>query len=784
VVVGVGCDYGGVGGVGDEAAVVTGVQHEPEAAGVLVVEEGVEGEGLVVVDDEGAAAEGGDGFVPEVEAAGEGGRGDGAGVGEAEGAGDAVEGEGGEFGLGAVDADLLEANGEDDAGVEEVVVVLLVPAVFVEVSEVEAEFGAEGLLEAGLVEVLAFGADADGLGAEGGLDGGGGEAGGGGGAAEEEVFVGRSLKGAVVGGAEDGVGGLEMVGGTEAGLPLALADEEGVVVEAEAEGEAPGAPGEGVLDEGGGEAAAAGGVEAEVGAAAAEVVGGEVGVVVLGAGRVEGGGDDGEGEGFAEGEGLVVGAGAEGVVAEDAAVAGAGVDGGEAAGLAGGDGGIAGTGGEGRFGGAEGEVGVEGGFGAKGADPAEGGGEVAEELALVLAGGVLGAEVGELEGGAAGHGGEAEDVVGAFGEVEAKEGALGVAAVVEVVERDLIEVAVGLEVAEGEAVAEGAALAGELEEGAVHVEAAGLPLEVAGGAAAGTEAGAGGDVGDGRDLAAELGGDVAGEEFDGLGEVGVNGVGEGTGHLVGDGHAVDDISHLVVGTAGVDGAVGVLGEAREGDEDGFHAAAAEAGGHAVNFALIHLGMGAGFFGIDEAGSAAVDGHGGGEGPEFEGDGEIDGDVGAEGDLFGPGLEALALDDEAIGVEGDVGEGEGAGFGGDGGAMEAGDGVLEADGGCGDGAAVRVEDAAGEGGRRLGEDQGREEGEEYSSSAPHSAPNEKAISTAVFDRCRRRAGGCGIERDLMWGDGGCLAGGRRRARMGPGVQFCAAAGNEQKGNGIC
>ena len=64
-------------------------------------------------------------------------------------------------------------------------------------------------------------------------------------------------------------------------------------------------------------------------------------------------------------------------------------------------------------------------------------------------------------------------------------------------------------------------------------------------------------------LRAELRRDVAGHQFGRLDDADVERVGERAGQLIADRQAVDHVGHLVVRAARVDGAVGVLREARE-----------------------------------------------------------------------------------------------------------------------------------------------------------------------------------------------------------------------------
>lgn len=86
-------------------------------------------------------------------------------------------------------------------------------------------------------------------------------------------------------------------------------------------------------------------------------------------------------------------------------------------------------------------------------------------------------------------------------------------------------------------------------------------------------AGAGGDLGNSGDLIAVLGGDVAGVKLQCFDESGVDGVGECAAELVGDRHAVDDVSELIMSAARMDRAISIGSKARESGKDLLDAAA-------------------------------------------------------------------------------------------------------------------------------------------------------------------------------------------------------------------
>jgi hypothetical protein len=285
-------------------------------------------------------------------------------------------------------------------------------------------------------------------------------------------------------------------------------------------------------------------------------------------------------------------------------------------------------------------------------------------LRLILAGGLLRAQVGQLEARDAAHG--VQPHLGPIVEprVEPPEAADGVPGVVQVVDRDLVQEAVGAQRGHRAEVADAAALAADLHRRLAGAEAAAADRHGAAHCAAGAEAAAAVQHGDAGDLAAEFGRDVPGDQLGGLHHGDVEGVGERAGQLIADRQAVDDEGHLVVGPARMDRTVGVLREAGERDQHRLEAAAGHGDRHPLD-----PGDGNG---VPGAGRGAVDRrrlwhHLDGVGQRGEGQPDVDLETRAR-----CGVHATCLDDEpgqresqVVRADGEVGDFVAAGGVGDG-----------------------------------------------------------------------------------------------------------------------
>ena len=162
------------------------------------------------------------------------------------------------------------------------------------------------------------------------------------------------------------------------------------------------------------------------------------------------------------------------------------------------------------------------------------------------------------------------------------EAARRVPGVVQVVERDLVEKAIGAQHRDRAEVADAAALAADLDRALAGAEAAARDRHRAGECASGPEAAAAVQHGHARDLAAELRRNVADHQLRRLHDPDVERVGERAGELIADRQAVDDERHLIVRAARMNGAVGVLREAGKGHQHRFQAAAGDGHGHALD----------------------------------------------------------------------------------------------------------------------------------------------------------------------------------------------------------
>ena len=225
------------------------------------------------------------------------------------------------------------------------------------------------------------------------------------------------------------------------------------------------------------------------------------------------------------------------------------------------------------------------------------GGQVGQMLALVLARQLLRTEVRQLERGAAAHGVQAQRVARGQAEIDPAERTDEIPRVVQVVERHLVEEAIGVEGGHRPEVAHAPAFAPQLDARLARAEAAERACERTGEGAPGPEAAAAVQHGHPRYLAAELGRHVAGEQLHGLHHAGIERVGERAGQLVADREAVHDEGHLVVGAARVDRAVGVLGEAGKRHQHGLEPAARDGRRHSVDARHAHCVAGAGRGGV-------------------------------------------------------------------------------------------------------------------------------------------------------------------------------------------
>ena len=623
---------------------------------------------------------------------------------------------------------------EGDGGGAEDGEVVGVVGVLPDIVAADDEVLADGLLDSGVDFVAEAGVEGGGVAGAEGLEDGLDDTVGAACAGEDEIFVEGGLLGSGVGGADDGIGLFEVVGGSEAGFGLTLDGEAVVEVSSHADVQEEVAEGELVLRVEGELLDVGLAVIAVEAAAAGEVVGGEDGVeggVGVGAergvdasageriaagveaGGVERGVDEGDLIVFAQ-EGLLVhGSGLR--VVDTLDVGEVGMDSGvEERALLGDrfllDGAEVGEGiaaGEVAVGVAA-EVGGEVEDGGVGDGAGVGGGEeVGFDLGALVGGtdgltldgiddadveGVVG--VGGLEPGAGVlHVGVDGGLVGELG-VDAVEEVDQVAFIVEDGELAGIEKATGVEAGEGGEVAEAGG-----SEGDVAGEVGCSEAAVGGGDRAGGLAdplsGAGGDLDDEAGFVAELGGWGSVDDFEGLDGVGGDLVGEDLGLLVGDGLAVEREGVFGVVAEAVEEAVRIRGDAGRGQGDeGGELGRGAFEGELIDHGAVDVGVEGGIV-LHEVG-ACFDVNDGGRTGDGELEAEVEGDDGLDGRALGGGLEAGAGGGDAVGVEGEIVEVKDAGGVGFGGSGVAGDGVGDLDGGVGDDCSGGVGDGAGDG----------------------------------------------------------------------------------------
>ena len=193
------------------------------------------------------------------------------------------------------------------------------------------------------------------------------------------------------------------------------------------------------------------------------------------------------------------------------------------------------------------------------------------------------------------------------------------------------------------------------------------------------------ELDDAAHFAAVFGGEVGGEDADGLDVVGFDFGAEAGGAIVLEGDAVDDDLGLVFGAAGVEDGVAFVEPAGLGVDEVLEGAAGNGAGAVFDLFAADAVDAAGAVGIDEGvGLVDLDGAAGG------GDGELGGEVGGRGgaDFYGlrEGGEAVAADRDGVDAVGEALEGGGAGFVGGVGLAEivyvTGDSDGGADGGAG------------------------------------------------------------------------------------------------------
>ena len=212
---------------------------------------------------------------------------------------------------------------------------------------------------------------------------------------------------------------------------------------------------------------------------------------------------------------------------------------------------------------------------------------------------MLAAQVGQLERRTSAHGGDAEQVALGTVPVQAQRSALGIAAVVEVVERGRVEKAIGLDARHRTEPAERSARPSDLCGLRQRVESPAPHVELPERAAASIETGACRHARNARDLRAVLRRDVASEQFQRFDQVGVDRRGKLPGELVADGHAIDDVGHLIVGTSRMDRAVGVRGKPGKTEQYRFQAPSGAADWQLFDDQPAELGPRAAGLGVQE-----------------------------------------------------------------------------------------------------------------------------------------------------------------------------------------
>ena len=177
--------------------------------------------------------------------------------------------------------------------------------------------------------------------------------------------------------------------------------------------------------------------------------------------------------------------------------------------------------------------------------------------------------------------------------------------------------------------------------------------------------------------------------------------GERSGELIADGHAVDHVGHLIVGSPGMNGSVGVGGEAGEVEQDPFQSAGPGLNGHLFDGRAVEFGAGPGGLGIDQRDSLNQgDLNGLFLSRQREPYRDEDGNVGAKLDGLGVGGEAGTAYLQLIGLEGNVEDLEGAVRPGGGLALEPGQEIGQTNTGSGDGRSQWIDHGSAQLGRRL------------------------------------------------------------------------------------
>src|SRR5262249_16930835 len=149
------------------------------------------------------------------------------------------------------------------------------------------------------------------------------------------------------------------------------------------------------------------------------------------------------------------------------------------------------------------------------------------------------------------HQSQAEKVGGSDLIVKPGKPSFGIAAVMQVINGDLVEKAITLLRRHRRKVPEAACLPSDLRYVAQLICLRGGDFGTAEEGFAGVQSGPRGNVRDSGHLRSVFGRYISRVELDRLHDAAVDPIAEGSGQLIADGHAIDDISHLIVGTPGV-----------------------------------------------------------------------------------------------------------------------------------------------------------------------------------------------------------------------------------------
>ena len=303
--------------------------------------------------------------------------------------------------------------------------------------------------------------------------------------------------------------------------------------------------------------------------------------------------------------------------------------------------------------------------------------EVGQGLPLILAILLLRSEVGHLELRAAPHQVAAQRLRVREAQVAAEEAAAESALVVQVVERDLIEEAIGAHRGRRPEIAQASALPPGLRRSMPRAELRGGQCRFAREPLAGADTAAAGNHDHAGHFGAELRRDVASPQLRGLDEAAVEGVGERSRQLVADRQTVDDERHLVVGPPRVDGAIGVLRKPWKRDEHGLHAAAADRRGQLLDPDEAHLGARASQCRVHQL-RFGRDAHDRGLRRHAQHEGQLHRDAGAQRHRCDVRFEAGDLRPHLVAIEREVGPFEGAVGPGHGVARQPGQGARQMD----------------------------------------------------------------------------------------------------------